>query len=256
MDAATISAVLAMVFADTDGAADSQLRDGLASLFQRLGERTAVNRPGVAALNSGEAEISALRHSPHDSQKVGALAVILLARAEADSGFEDALKGWLEKARPLHASSGNVANAIQDSSPGVAVQGRDFHNVIINNGYPAPVAPASEMQLPPLIESFVGRDDDLERLVNLLDPARGEGSVRVIVGLAGAGKTALATHAAHAALKKNLFPGGVLFADLHGYDDEPTQPGEMLERLLRALLRDTGAAVAARKRAAQGLDHF
>ena len=31
------------------------------------------------------------------------------------------------------------------------------------------------------------------------------------------------------------FPGGVLFIDLHGYDQAPVQPEQALDALLRAL---------------------
>ena len=45
--------------------------------------------------------------------------------------------------------------------------------------------------------------------------------VSAVAGLAGVGKTALAIQAAHAAREAGWFPGGVLFIDLHGYDDAP-----------------------------------
>ena len=43
--------------------------------------------------------------------------------------------------------------------------------------------------------------------------------VSAVAGLAGVGKTALAVQAGHAARQAGWFPGGVLFIDLHGYDD-------------------------------------
>jgi tetratricopeptide (TPR) repeat protein len=141
------------------------------------------------------------------------------------------------QSEPFRPGTGQVTSAIYGGSYGAAIQGRDFPNLTINT-YPAPVAPSTEMQLPLLVESFVGRDDQLATLADLLNPAVSSGLVRVVtvVGLAGVGKTALASQAAHAAAGKGWFLGGILFADLHGYDDEPTQPGEMLERLLRALI--------------------
>ena len=59
--------------------------------------------------------------------------------------------------------------------------------------------------------------------------------VSAVAGLAGVGKTALAIQAAHAARAAGWFPGGVLFLDLHGYDEAPVQPGQALDALLRAL---------------------
>jgi hypothetical protein len=59
--------------------------------------------------------------------------------------------------------------------------------------------------------------------------------VSAVSGLAGVGKTALAVHAAHAMVDAGLFPGGVLFVDLHGYDDSPAPADQVLDSLLRAL---------------------
>jgi len=53
--------------------------------------------------------------------------------------------------------------------------------------------------------------------------------------MAGVGKTALAVHAAHRMAVR--FPDGQLFLDLHGYTAHmpPVEPGEALDRLLRAM---------------------
>jgi hypothetical protein len=99
---------------------------------------------------------------------------------------------------------------------------------------PAPLALA---QLPPLAAGFTGREAELAQVAVLLDPASTGAAVVVsaVAGLAGVGKTALAVHAAHAARSSGWFPGGVLFIDLHGYDDRPVQPAQALDALLRAL---------------------
>jgi tetratricopeptide (TPR) repeat protein len=101
----------------------------------------------------------------------------------------------------------------------------------------AAAAPVALAQLPPLAAGFTGREAELARVAGLLDPAGGAGAVVVsaVAGLAGVGKTALAVHAAHAARSSGWFPGGVLFIDLHGYDDSPVRPGQALDALLRAL---------------------
>ncbi len=98
---------------------------------------------------------------------------------------------------------------------------------------PPPVAPA---QLPPLTVAFTGRDDEMAVLADLLEPAGPAGAVVVsaVAGLAGVGKTALAVQAGHAAVAKGWFGGGVLFVDLHGYDN-PADPSQALDALLRAL---------------------
>ena len=72
-----------------------------------------------------------------------------------------------------------------------------------------------------LVSGFTGREAELAQVAGLLDPAGGAGAVVVsaVAGLAGVGKTALAIQAGHAARAAGWFPGGVLFIDLHGYDD-------------------------------------
>ena len=59
--------------------------------------------------------------------------------------------------------------------------------------------------------------------------------VSAVAGLAGVGKTTLAVQAGHAARQRGWFGGGVLFIDLHGYDEAPVEPAQALDALLRAL---------------------
>ncbi|MFJ8650000.1 tetratricopeptide repeat protein [Streptomyces sp. NPDC093546] len=107
---------------------------------------------------------------------------------------------------------------------------------------PPPLTPAMSA-LPPVTPAFTGRDALLAELVALLEPppAPGAGTVSgataVLTGLAGVGKTELALQAAHRALSRpDWFPGGVLFLDLFGYDDERRlTPAHALDVLLRAL---------------------
>jgi DNA-binding SARP family transcriptional activator len=96
-------------------------------------------------------------------------------------------------------------------------------------------------QLPAAAGHFTGRHGELEWLTGLpdhSDTAIGGGGTVVISaidGMAGIGKTALAVHAAHRVAAR--FPGGQLFADLHGYTkgQPPRTPGEALDAFLRAL---------------------
>ena len=116
---------------------------------------------------------------------------------------------------------------------GPVLQGRDVQATF---QLPA-AAPLALGQLPPATPGFTGREDELAVLAGLLDPAGTGGPVVVsaVAGLAGVGKTTLAVHAGHAALLQGWFGGGVLFVDLHGYDDQPVEPGQALDGLLRAL---------------------
>ena len=95
-------------------------------------------------------------------------------------------------------------------------------------------------QLPAAAGHFTGRFGELEWLTGLPglpDPAGAGGTVVIsaIDGMAGIGKTALAVHAAHRVA--DLFEGGQLFVDLHGYTmgHPPREPGQALQALLRAL---------------------
>jgi tetratricopeptide (TPR) repeat protein len=98
-------------------------------------------------------------------------------------------------------------------------------------------APVALVQLPAVTAGFTGRDDELAVLAGLLDPAGSSGPVVVsaVAGLAGVGKTTLAVEAGHVARRQSWFGGGVLFIDLHGYDEAPVQPEQALDALLRAL---------------------
>lgn len=130
----------------------------------------------------------------------------------------------------LKGRRGRVRNEI---SGGIffsaVIQGRDITVVV-----PSDLTPAMA-GLRDASEVFAGRDDDLERVLGLLDPSA-ESSPRTatVSGLPGVGKTELVVHAAHAALRAGWFPGGVLFIDMFGYDPERAiTVGAALERLLR-----------------------
>lgn len=107
---------------------------------------------------------------------------------------------------------------------------------------PAPTANRQAMLagLPRLDRHFVGRQDELARLRDVLtrrlpiDEESG-GPVICIHGMAGVGKTQLALRAAHGVADR--FPDGALFVDLRGYtpDERPLDPAIALSRLLGQL---------------------
>jgi hypothetical protein len=111
------------------------------------------------------------------------------------------------------------------------LQGREFYVAV-------PVAePVALLQLPRLAAGFTGRDAELGMMMGLLEPSGAAGAVVVlaVAGPARVGKTPLVVQAGYAARERGWFPGGVLFIDLHGYDETPVEPGQALDALLRAL---------------------
>src|SRR5262249_5775398 len=100
-----------------------------------------------------------------------------------------------------------------------------------------PLSAGAEVRysLPPDAPGFTGRDQELDRVTAALaDAAGADGVVTVaaVGGMPGAGKTALAVHAAH--VLRDRFPDRQLFIDLHGHTPgrEPVLPADALARLL------------------------
>ncbi|WP_344324497.1 ATP-binding protein, partial [Kitasatospora putterlickiae] len=88
--------------------------------------------------------------------------------------------------------------------------------------------------MPTDVRGFVNRSAERETMDHLLAEHPRGPRILVLTGTAGVGKTSLALHWAHAV--REQFPGGQLYANLHGYDpQEPTAPAQVLERFLRAL---------------------
>ncbi|MGW4797533.1 BTAD domain-containing putative transcriptional regulator, partial [Nonomuraea sp. NPDC004297] len=103
----------------------------------------------------------------------------------------------------------------------------------------APEVPATALpvprQLPSPIPVFVGRRREIAELDRLTTgQVRNLGSIVLISGTAGVGKTALALHWSRRAV--DHFPDGQLWADLRGYDRRSmTKPEQVLTSFLRAL---------------------
>jgi tetratricopeptide (TPR) repeat protein len=102
----------------------------------------------------------------------------------------------------------------------------------------APSALAVRYSLPPDTAAFTGRAGELGLITAVVTDAAGTGGVvaiHAIGGLPGAGKTALAVHAAH--LLRGRFPDRQLFIDLHAHTpgQDPTPPAAALAGLLAAV---------------------
>ncbi|WP_191248394.1 AfsR/SARP family transcriptional regulator [Amycolatopsis deserti] len=138
----------------------------------------------------------------------------LLVVALGASGRQgEALAAYAEAARVLRAEL--------DAEPGVGLR-----QAVAELDAPAPVC-----QLPLDLPDFTGRASRLADLTGLLDGEHP--AVVVLSGPPGAGKSALAVHAAHTA--RDRYPDGQLYVDLRGTSDSPRRPLEVLAELLHAL---------------------
>lgn len=119
---------------------------------------------------------------------------------------------------------------------------RELHGAILNGtptrstqATPPATPPVAPRNLPPDIGDFTGREDALATVLRL---ATADASTRtntptlVISGFGGAGKSALAVHAAYRL--REQYPNGQLFADLRGFDRE-VSAFDVLGRFLGAL---------------------
>jgi tetratricopeptide (TPR) repeat protein len=89
-------------------------------------------------------------------------------------------------------------------------------------------------QLPPAVPAFVGRNNEMDTLSQMLERPGGMTVITAIGGTAGVGKTALAVHWAHQVAA--AYPDGQLYVNLRGYDvDEPVPAADALAGFLRAL---------------------
>ncbi|MFJ8475131.1 BTAD domain-containing putative transcriptional regulator [Kitasatospora sp. NPDC094011] len=102
---------------------------------------------------------------------------------------------------------------------------------------PHPAAPAPRPVTAPLprrTAGFVGRAAELRWLDHACGPERPDHALAVVVGAAGAGKTATVVRWAHTAA--GGFRDGTLHCDLRGFDPaHPSAPAEVLAHFLRAL---------------------
>jgi DNA-binding SARP family transcriptional activator len=98
---------------------------------------------------------------------------------------------------------------------------------------PAPVP--RELPLPPA--DFTGRAVELAALQRLLGGADPAAPIAALAGMAGAGKSVLAIHAAHQLAAAGAFPDGQLYVNLQGAapGQRPLQPLGALHRMLRSL---------------------
>ena len=138
MDPLTIGTVLAAVAGGVGGSLGSQLWDAVCALVRRPRGRDHAAGDTAAALPSGEAELAALKQAPADQRRAAALAEVLIARADADGEFREALEAWWAQASQIRFGA-DVTNAIAGGTfHGPVVQGRDFTGLTFGSAAPAP----------------------------------------------------------------------------------------------------------------------
>ncbi|WP_394615829.1 NB-ARC domain-containing protein [Lentzea sp. JNUCC 0626] len=123
-----------------------------------------------------------------------------------------------------------------DVNEGAANDLREFHDRLKENGVAGTRSRTGTAgvlvpeQLPLDVPTFVGHEEKLTEL----DAAAGQPGVVIVDGQGGVGKTALVVHWCHT--RRQRFPGGVLFADLHGFSDGAiVAASSVVDRFLQGL---------------------
>ncbi|MFB9683461.1 AfsR/SARP family transcriptional regulator [Amycolatopsis plumensis] len=96
-----------------------------------------------------------------------------------------------------------------------------------------PAATVVPAQLPPRTSGFAGREAESAAIRAAVVRRADAPPLVLVTGMPGIGKTALAVHAAAAAV--HAYPDGQLYADLRGADARPAAPHDVLAGFLRAL---------------------
>lgn len=124
----------------------------------------------------------------------------------------------------------------------------EVKNEVADQARHRPAGPPA--QLPPAHADFTGRADTARAIVEALQDDAGA-PVVTITGMPGIGKTALAVHAARAAL--DAFPDGQLYAELGAVTGTLADPAEVLTGFLRALGHGIRPATSAGQPSLEGL---
>jgi hypothetical protein len=147
MDPVTIGTVLAAIAGGAGGALGSQLWAGVGTLVRRPFRRLRSSGDSPTLPPNGEAELVALEQDPADERRAVALAEVLVARADADSGFRKALQDWWEQASQIRVGGEDVANTVSGGIQyGPVLQGRDFIGLTFGSPVPPPIPPAPDRE--------------------------------------------------------------------------------------------------------------
>jgi DNA-binding SARP family transcriptional activator/tetratricopeptide (TPR) repeat protein len=152
----------------------------------------------------------------------------LLMRCLASTGQRAAALEAFESLRGLLADQLGVSPGPVLASAHLDVL-RDTAEVAARpRGLPVP------RQLPVDPVGFIGREEEIQRLMSVLRAGPGGPAAGALTGTAGVGKTAVAVHVAHGLADD--FPDGQLYIDLRGFDASPAlSPHDVLGRFLAAV---------------------
>lgn len=106
-------------------------------------------------------------------------------------------------------------NRIKGSNAGNVVQAGHIGHVVIGSPAPKPTILSNVSAS----NGFVGRSNDLSKILGFLDPATTGSTTNAVLlsGSPGVGKTAVARQAGHVAFQRGWFTAGVLYFDLSGF---------------------------------------
>lgn len=131
--------------------------------------------------------------------------------------------------RPVSKRKGEIGGDVSRSTNVIG-----DHNIIQQTLPPVdPVAPSALHQLRPPVGDFVGREHEIETLINALRHNKRAG-ISGINGMGGIGKTELALIVAERLTDD--YPDAQLFINLQGTDSNPRAPGQVMEICIRAFL--------------------
>ncbi len=117
---------------------------------------------------------------------------------------------------------------------------RDSFEAAARGRYPANGTAAAARALPRDVSSFTGRNDELRGLAETVKASAAAVGVCAVTGMAGAGKTAFAVHAAYQLTP--LYPDGQIFLPLHAHT--PGQRAATASDALVSLLQTMGVSAA------------
>jgi nucleoside phosphorylase len=202
-----------------------------------------------------EMESSGVAHAVHLAGDAGALIIRGISdKANADKSTEDGKGSQPRAAANAAAAAVALLRELEPKPTGLSY--RADHSSLRRSAVSPPPTKRSDssvqtqvqvhglvrpVMLPPRLPDFIGRSAELDRLLALLAPAPDNHSsgipllVAAVTGMGGIGKTALAVEAAHRAQAMGWFPGGAIFINLQGYDDDPLTADQAVVPLLRLL---------------------